>query len=201
MNLIETIKNFFNRTRVIVRDPMPVFVYGTLRPGEGNYSWALNGRTINEQDGFLAGTSMYSNGGFPYVIEHTEGKGVTGTLVDIDPDVLNSVMSDLDSLEGTNYGDEVPGVGKINDRNHYNRVARLIEMKDGSMVKAWVYLPPAEDNDGIMARHRYVTSGDWYEESRRPKTKTNRRVYGGGTVVTNADVADMVEFWNKHANV
>lgn len=157
--LQERLSRYTMRTGTIVapiyemRTPMPVFVYGTLRPGCGNYSWALEGKTVQEQEGFLPGTSMYSNGGFPYVIEDG-GEGVVGTLIDIDPNALNDTMSQLDMLEGMSHGLE-------DDMNHYNRYQRFIQIADKYFVKAWVYMPPKVDYDRIREVNTHLEDGDW----------------------------------------
>ena len=150
-------------TTIAIKTATPIFVYGTLRPGEGNYNWALIGRTTNERTGFLRGTSMYTNGGFPYVIEEADGNGVVGTLVDIDIHDVKNIMECLDCLEGTHNGDEVEGVGKMHRSNLYNRVLRTIEVEDGTEVEAWVYLPPVENNERIRNSNIYVKSGDWMD--------------------------------------
>lgn len=208
---IQAIKNFFARTQVITHDAdepngsqnLPFFVYGTLRPGEGNYSWSLDGETTKEVVGFLAGTSMYSNGGFPYVLEHSVGKGVQGTLIYVKPESYDKVFASLDMLEGTRYGDDVPGVGKVHDNNHYNRLIRLIQVDKDTFVKAWVYMPPTVDHEKIMAMHAYVPSGNWYEREHRygtPRVRT-RRTYGGSNGVSDEQRQEMVEFWETNSTV
>lgn len=135
-------------------NPNPVFVYGTLRTGNGNYRNVLEGHTQKEQTGArLPGTSMYTNGGFPYVLEEDDGQGVTGDLMYLDYDDLADTMQNLDWLEGT--GDDLR-----NDHNHYNRHLRYVQTGDNEYVQAWVYMPPDVDR-GRISSLRKVETGDW----------------------------------------
>lgn len=195
MNIVESIKNFFSRTKVLSFENMPFFVYGTLRPGEGNYSWALAGETVNEIDGFLAGTSMYSNGGFPYVFEHTAGQGVKGTLMFVAPNRYTEVMRALDSLEGTRYGED-NGDGMVDDRNHYNRVIRLVQTDKNTYVRAWVYMPPEVDVERIMLNNTHVTSGDWFDRPAHEFWTRRRRTYGGSAGISDAEREEIVAVWD-----
>lgn len=139
---------------------LPAFVYGTLRPGHGNYSWALQGKTVFEEDGFLCSATMYSNGGFPYVFDEDGAKGVVGTVIHVSEQMYPSIMDSLDSLEGTR-GREIPGLGNFGNNNHYNRVIREIKLADGSTINAWVYMPPEDNRENIKATCQHIPSGDW----------------------------------------
>lgn len=138
---------------------LPAFVYGTLRPGQGNYGWLLAGNTSSEQVAYLEGASMYSNGGFPYIFEDEDGENtrVTGSLVYIQPEKMDQVMSRMDTLEGTSP------FSPINDHNHYNRYKREVVLENGDRVEAWVYMPPKSYHSQIKATLRHVPSGDWMD--------------------------------------
>lgn len=135
--------------------PNPMFVYGTLRTGEGNYSWALAGKTQKERnDVRLPGARMYSNGGFPYVIDDPEHEqGVRGDLMYPDYDEWSDVVDSLDTLEGTR--------SLRNDTNLYNRYLMYVQTGEKEYTQAWVYIPPTSSQDHIKTAHPEVESGDW----------------------------------------
>lgn len=47
---------------------LPVFAYGTLRPGEGNYAWALAGKTTAEVPATVVGMVLLDGPGFPFTV-------------------------------------------------------------------------------------------------------------------------------------
>lgn len=137
---------------------LPVFVYGTLRPGHGNYSWSLDGKTVNEQTGRMPGGTMWTNGGFPYVaeIDDPDSPGVVGNMIDVEETHWDQVRHDLDRLEGFS-----PGEGF----NHYVRVVRDIELDDGTTQRAWVYLASPEVARKLDDDWPRVPSGDFESDA------------------------------------
>ena len=75
-----------------------VFVYGTLRPRQGNYRRLLEGRTVAERPGVAKGLALFGSG-IPYAVTHP-GARVVGTLITITPVLYSEVLADLDRLEG-----------------------------------------------------------------------------------------------------
>jgi gamma-glutamylcyclotransferase (GGCT)/AIG2-like uncharacterized protein YtfP len=129
----------------------PALVYGTLRPGEGNYSWCLKGYTTSEVDVRLDGFTMHGQSGYPYV---TRGIGtITATLVTIDDFVYGRVLNSLDNLEGYR--------GEGDHHNHYDRVLHTFNMEDGTEVKAWIYLAQNEFSLRQARSLPVIPSGDW----------------------------------------
>lgn len=145
--------------------PRPVFVYGTLRPGQGNYNWSLKGNTTREVTATLDNSTMYSNGGFPYVLENgDDSEKVTGTLVFIEEDEYLDVMRSLDMLEGTRHNDDNSEDGVAEDtRNHYNRVKRVVATENGEQYVCWTYIPPRNSWNYIISQNKRVEGGDWVE--------------------------------------
>lgn len=142
--------------QIISPTPNPVFVYGTLRSGESNYSWALDGKTQRESRSVrLPGTRMYSNGGFPYTLDdNSHAQGVKGDLMYAQHEHYNDVMDSLDSLEGARV---------LNDEaNHYNRHLMYVDTGDNKFVQAWVYIPPKTSQEHIKLTTQEVESGDWH---------------------------------------
>ena len=90
-----------------------VFVYGTLKEGEGNHRLLETAEFIREDQ--LKGWDMYSLGGFPAI---TQGSGeIYGELYAVD----DATMQRLDVLEGY--------------PSFYNRM--LVKTRAG--IRAWVY--------------------------------------------------------------
>ena len=112
---------------------MKIAVYGTLRRGEGNWSYFLKGRSAYLKTAVISGFRMVTNGAYPYAIEF-EGN-ITVDLFEIDEDTLER----LDYLEGY--------------PSHYNR--KLIDVGDD---QAWIYYT---ENKEFLKRYAEVPSGDW----------------------------------------
>ena len=134
-------------------DSRPFFVYGTLRPGQGNYR-LLAGRTVDERPATLPGHALYGPG-LPYVTEGEEDSAVVGTLIFVAPERYDEVLADLDRLEGYRPG---------GTWSHYDREARPVRYvgDDGgeATTVAWVYLAGREARSRLRPSER-ITGGDW----------------------------------------
>ena len=134
---------------------LPVFVYGTLRRGQGNYR-LLSGRTAAEHPAVLPGHALH-DAGLPYVVPGSPTDQVVGELMVVDPGRYAEVLASLDRLEGFR-----PGCP-----SHYVRVAATARYRHGAeerAVEAWVYL--AGDRFRASAA-TLVSSGDWLAPRRR----------------------------------
>jgi gamma-glutamylcyclotransferase (GGCT)/AIG2-like uncharacterized protein YtfP len=138
---------------VIAEDPrpLPFFVYGTLRPGEGNHDLFLRGRTAAEEPGRLHDAVLYDGPGYPYAVERPGGE-VRGELVTARPETYEDLLAALDRLEEYAPGDP---------RNLYVRVARDVVRADGSAVPAWVYLAAPRVAARLRSAGTRIGSGDW----------------------------------------
>jgi gamma-glutamylcyclotransferase (GGCT)/AIG2-like uncharacterized protein YtfP len=147
---------------------LPAFVYGTLRNGEGNYSWCLSGRTLAEQPATLSGARMWSNGGFPFVSmkDAEDNHVVVGELMYIPENLFADVLRDLDSLEGYRG----PGAAS----NLYDREIVTVTTADGEQVEAYTYLVSERiytDRLRECDPSIVIGDGDWiaYIAERRPR--------------------------------
>ncbi|MHB8975931.1 MAG: gamma-glutamylcyclotransferase family protein [Trichloromonadaceae bacterium] len=133
--------------------PLPVFVYGTLRPGEENYPHFLAGRTAAELPGTVAGELFFVvDGGYPYL---APGKGrVHGELVELDPHCYRATLESLDALEEYHPQDERHSV--------YLRRTTHVRLADGSERPAWVYYWNVPTRRGVK-----ITSGDFRQHQQR----------------------------------
>lgn len=130
---------------------LPVFVYGTLRPGQGNYQWALAGQTVSEVPASVAGLALYDGPGFPYaVLSDAPEDRVLGDVITIRDDAYDEVLARLDGLEGYR-----PGGGGLYDRVHVTAVTGT------GAVEAWTYTVPPRRLTTVLSQHARIASGDW----------------------------------------
>jgi gamma-glutamylcyclotransferase (GGCT)/AIG2-like uncharacterized protein YtfP len=114
-----------------ISEQLPVFVYGTLRNGLSNYKRLLTSRTSVETPGILRGYSMYTNGGFPMIVEAAESDLVSGEVMWIRSGDYSRVIADLDRLEGfRSVGDA---------RNLYNRETVEVDTVAG-VFRCYAYI-------------------------------------------------------------
>lgn len=131
--------------------PMPVFVYGTLRSGLGNYRNVLDGNTVREVPATMFDATMFDAGGCPFVSLTGTGT-VVGEVMYLNPATAEATMKRLDRLESYR-GPGHPG-------NMYDRVSVEVELADGTYVVAYTYVT------GSAATHwtadmPVIASGDW----------------------------------------
>jgi len=107
----------------------PVFVYGTLRAGQGNYYGILEGNTVRERPAILNDYTLFG-AGVPFAVQR-DGRKVVGEVMDVDPERWHFVLPRLDRLEGYR------GDGR---NNMYDRTVRAVTLADGSTIEAYVYL-------------------------------------------------------------
>ncbi|MER5882368.1 gamma-glutamylcyclotransferase family protein [Streptomyces sp. NPDC001941] len=126
---------------------LPFFVYGTLRPGEGNHDRFLRGRTVAEEPAVLHGALLYDGPGYPFALP---GDGaVRGELVTAADEGYGALLRVLDELE------EYFGPG--HPLNVYARVERdVVRERDGATVRAWVYFAAPGVPTGPA-----IAAGDW----------------------------------------
>lgn len=136
-------------------EQLPIFVFGTLRPGCGN-DHVYRGLAVSNLDGLatLADHRLVSNGAFPYCIP-AEGETTTGALIITTAGMWPEAMAAMDLLEG------VP--------MHYDRVECTVTTPDGD-IRAWYYLPDHWQNYAGLDR---VPNNDWSD--REPWSWRNRR--------------------------
>ncbi|ATM24736.1 AIG2 family protein (plasmid) [Streptomyces alboflavus] len=107
----------------------PVFVYGTLRAGQGNYQHILRGNTVQERPAHLMDHTLFGRG-IPFAFAR-KGSRVVGEVMDVHTELWPVVLRRLDALEGYR--------GEGGD-NHYDRKVRTVTLADGSTIEAYVYL-------------------------------------------------------------
>ncbi len=136
---------------------LPLFVYGTLKPGKSNYASFLAGRTVAEQPASLAGAALFTHGPYPYLVIDSglveTYDQVSGTLLTIHPALYCEVLNRIDWLEGYR-----PGCSS----SEYQRLARAVQTIQGP-VEAWLYVagPPVlvAIRRGVLVK---IVGGVWY---------------------------------------
>jgi len=134
----------------------PTFVYGTLRPEQGNdHIWRSVAYASYDGKCRVLGYRLVSNGGFPYAIPATTEQ-TFGCLINPLPDEYEHVMRRMDALEG------VP--------HHYTREQVAVITPDG-IVTAYIYIPVDPERYALMGE---VFQNDWALHRRKAHTGTDR---------------------------
>ena len=143
---------------------LPFFVYGTLIPDQPNY-YLWKDSIVSTKDGLIKNYQLFDMGHYPMIVE-SEGKKVHGILMHVKNEDYGKITKIIDNLEG------------YNPENHgssaYNREMRDIELEDGKIEKAWIYIGSKEyvneENkvkDGNWVKHISKKEGskDWWKET------------------------------------
>lgn len=141
---------------------LPVFVYGTLRPGGLYHPDFLLGRTTAEEPATLRGAVLHEGPGYPYALEDTDTGTdadaattvVRGDLMTLREDGYEQVLAALDQLEDYRPGDP--------SSLYLRAVREVTRTAGGAPVAAWVYLAAPRLAARLRAEARIVTSGDWF---------------------------------------
>lgn len=141
-------------------DEYPLFVYGTLRRSQENYT-LLRGYTLDEQPAWIEGYTLYVVNAYPAVSPgpHT----VFGDLLRINPHVYDKVLARLDDFEQAACW---PKIGTL--QRH------LCQVKTAS-GRGWAWLYQAAEAR-TLAAGQLVPSGDWirYQMERIANTRLHR---------------------------
>lgn len=131
-----------------VRYP-PLFVYGTLRPGESAWNRLASAATSTTTTTTPNG-SLYRlpNGTYPFLVPG--GLGVWGDLVSIRPDAYAATIASIDAYEGYNPNRPI---------NSQPYVRALITTASGVRAYAWIATP--QQAAYIRTAGNIIPTGDW----------------------------------------
>lgn len=113
-----------------------VFVYGTLKRGNGNHR--LLEDSVFVEEATVKGYGLTPGGGFPYAIP-CENLTARGEVYAVE----EATMARLDGLEGFPY--------------HYTRDYVDVTLRCGMVVQAWLYVSASPDHQ----RHRGTLVEEW----------------------------------------
>ncbi|WP_327291232.1 gamma-glutamylcyclotransferase family protein [Streptomyces sp. NBC_01198] len=130
---------------------LPIFVYGTLLPGERNHP-LLAGRTRSWTPAVLPGALLFRGPRYPVAVLDPAGDGqVRGEVVGIPAAVYDAVLADLDRLEGYAAGDPA---------NRYERVSRVVR-GEREETEAWLYVAGPVLTREMLPTADRIPGGDW----------------------------------------
>ena len=134
---------------------LPFFVYGTLIPDQPNY-YLWKESIVSTKDGLIKNYQLFDMGHYPMIVE-SKGNNVYGMLMYVKNEDYTKVTKIIDNLEG------------YNPENHgssaYNREIRDIELEDGEIEKAWIYIGSKE----YVKRENAVKDGNWVKHISKKK--------------------------------
>jgi gamma-glutamylcyclotransferase (GGCT)/AIG2-like uncharacterized protein YtfP len=129
-------------------NPIKVFVYGTLKPGESNYARYCVGKVVEEKRAIAFGQLYHLSLGYP-AITPGESKVQGFLLTFADPYILR-YLDELEDYEQNRRPEE----------NEYNRQQiEIYDLEGRSLGLAWVYLMTSEQVqrlNGVL-----IPSGWW----------------------------------------
>lgn len=120
--------------------PTPLFVHGTLRPGEPGF-WRLERYVTAIETADLSEYALYIDTEPVIVRTGNTDDITTGDLVHLEPTAYDNLLSALDRLHST---------------RHQIRARITVQTRDGNTVTAWAYTA------GRPIGQR-IDSGDWTE--------------------------------------
>lgn len=148
-------------------EPLPFFVYGTLRPGNGNARcWTMRAWPEADGEAHALGMRLLGEGrGFPYMTPTGDPTDVTfGCIIRPTPGYFDEVLDSFDSLEGF----DPKRAGNHYERRQINVHHRPTEWAMDGVTRCWTYLLlPIDqwDRDNI-AHLKPIPGGDWSNRSR-----------------------------------
>lgn len=160
-----------------LEQPYPVFVYGTLRKGQGN-SVLFGNDYYQTEPATVNGVGVYgARNAFPYAKEHPNAAAFGDVFWVDQTEGGQAVRASLDSLEG--FDNDFPS------SSHYKRVLREAHYIDydgkQKTTPVWMYL--ASGRYSIQLRDEdLIADGDWVEAKRKyynsPLGRQERRYLG-----------------------
>ena len=126
---------------------LPFFVYGTLLPNQPNY-YLWKDSIVDRKNGLIRNYQLFDMGHYPMIVE-SEGDNVIGMLMYIKTDDYEKITTVIDNLEGYNpekHGDSA-----------YNREIRDIELENGELEKALIYI----GSEDFIKEENAVEEGNW----------------------------------------
>jgi gamma-glutamylcyclotransferase (GGCT)/AIG2-like uncharacterized protein YtfP len=166
---------------------LPVFVYGTLRRGQGNDRLLNSAITERSEQAHIEGVAVYgADRGFPYAAEFDANAVTRGDMVDLSADADGDwSRQSLDRLEGFD--------SDRYSKSHYQRVIRRVTYVDATgstrTREAWVYLAGPQVARSLRPQD-VIEGGDWVtarNEHRQGLRHNQARFFPGGSTTYTRD--------------
>jgi gamma-glutamylcyclotransferase (GGCT)/AIG2-like uncharacterized protein YtfP len=150
-------------------EPLPFFVYGTLRPGQRNYTQYIRGRSVAEKPASLEEACLLSLGSFPMAVHPNqvprpvlsyEKTTIQGELIFPHPRHYTQMLRDLDQLEEYNPFDL--------SNSMYHRIKQNVFDSDHHTITAWVYMG---NRRFVSYDNKVISNGDWVAFRSRRNTR------------------------------
>ena len=130
-----------------IKQPLPIFVYGTLMLGQPNdYIW--QDAIARIESAFLPEGCLYDNGYYPVLTKEPYGR-VKGQLIHLKQDQYEHILARLDALEGFDPASPQDSV--------FTRASISVITRHGESVDAWTYTGNKEQLRGLPI----IEQGDW----------------------------------------
>ena len=134
-------------------EQLPFFAYGTLIPDQPNY-YLWKDSIADTKSGTIKNHQLFDMGHYPMIIQ-SEGNNVHGWLMHVNDDDYEKITKIIDNLEG--YNPEKHGMSA------YNREIRDIELENGELEKAWIYI----GSEKYIKKENIVKDGNWVKHISR----------------------------------
>lgn len=125
---------------------LPVFVYGTLRPGQTNYG-LLRGFTVTETPAQIANMDLFALPDYPMALSGS--RIVVGDLLFLTPTSYRSLLLRLDDLEG--WIPELPNC-------QFRRIQCRATIQGQGEHDAWMYIG---NRTYLGTEPELIDHGDW----------------------------------------
>lgn len=133
--------------------PLPVAVYGTLRPGQGPYTVMVKGKTTREDRTRIVDHDLYIDrkSGLSYILpEPSKATGVVAYRMTLKKGIYSSTVARLDAYERYNPS-------KSPDNQLY--VRKRVTDRDGKTV--WAYVGGSKMSHYLRTSGTRVSTGDY----------------------------------------
>ena len=128
---------------------LKIFVYGTLKPGEANYSRYCDGHIVSQQQAYIKGTLYNLPFGYPAMTKgDNKAKGILLTFKN------PSIIENLDRLEGYQSQRDA------NLNEYYRSLVSVYSLDDRLLDRAWAYfmtLKQVQKYGGVLVESNWWT--------------------------------------------
>jgi gamma-glutamylcyclotransferase (GGCT)/AIG2-like uncharacterized protein YtfP len=155
-----------------------LFVYGTLREDVGHEMYHVLARNASFLGEATVVGTLYDLGQYPGLVPDDGTKEtVTGELYRIQEAILDHTFEILDDYEGVGPNDPMP--------HEYKREIIPVSLNDGRRLDAWAYVLNLSP-EGL----RKISSGDYREFRRIPRTRRKPQLTKAGEAVPESNFTD-----------